>query len=46
MEEALARYRPDRMENGWNTLPDGEEVYYIGTPSAGLWTTYEKLYNR
>ena len=25
------------------TLPYGEEVYFISTPSAGLWTTKEKL---
>ena len=34
------------MKNGFNTLPDGEEVYYIRTPSAGLWSTREKLYDR
>ena len=41
--EALARYSPERMKEGWNTLPDGEEVFYISTPSAGLWSTEAKL---
>ena len=31
------------MKNGFNVMPDGEEVYFISTPSAGLWTTAEKL---
>jgi hypothetical protein len=31
------------MKEGWNTMPDGEEVFYISTPSAGLWSTKEKL---
>jgi hypothetical protein len=31
------------MQEGWNTMPDGEEVYYIRTPSAGLWSTRAKL---
>jgi len=33
------------MKEGWNTMPDGEEVFYISTPSAGLWATREKLDN-
>jgi len=40
-----ARYSPSTMKEGWNTMPDGEEVYYISTPSAGLWSTKEKLHN-
>ncbi len=38
-----ARYHPDRMKYGFNTMPDGETVYYIATPSAGLWSTRERL---
>jgi len=45
LNEMLARYSPTTMKEGWNTMPDGEEVYYISTPSAGLWTTKEKLHN-
>jgi nickel-dependent lactate racemase len=41
--QALERYSPARLKNGFNTLPDGEEIYFISTPSAGLWTTKEKL---
>ncbi len=33
------------MSEGWNTMPDGEEVFYISTPSAGLWSTKAKLEN-
>jgi nickel-dependent lactate racemase len=36
--EALDRYHPEKLRNGFNTLPDGEEIYFISTPSAGLWT--------
>lgn len=42
-QEALRRYNPGTLKNGFNTLPDGEEVYFISTPSAGLWTTKDKL---
>jgi nickel-dependent lactate racemase len=38
-------YNPARMKEGWNTMPGGEEVFYISTPSAGLWSTNAKLNN-
>ncbi len=41
--DTLKRYPIDKMKEGWNTMPDGEEVFYISTPSAGLWSTREKL---
>lgn len=44
IREAQARYA--NMKEGWNTLPDGEEVFYISTPSAGLWAAKEKLGDR
>ena len=46
LEETLKRYNPETMKNGFNVMPDGEEVYFISTPSAGLWSTKEKLENR
>ncbi|MCP3967606.1 MAG: DUF2088 domain-containing protein [Lentisphaerae bacterium] len=45
-EETIRRYDPTKMKTGFNVMPDGEEVYFISTPSAGLWSTEEKLYNR
>jgi nickel-dependent lactate racemase len=42
----LARYRIDTLQEGWNTLADGERFFFIPTPSAGLWATREKLYDR
>lgn len=46
LDDALARYSPDVMKDGWNTMPDGERVFYISTPSAGLWATRDKLAQR
>ena len=43
--EMQKRYLPEVMQEGWNTMPDGEEVFYISTPSAGLWATKKKLDN-
>jgi nickel-dependent lactate racemase len=43
LAEMQTRYAPEKMTEGWNAMPDGEEVFYISTPSAGLWTTEAKL---
>ncbi len=33
----LKRYDPGKMKDGFNILPDGEEVFYISNPALGLW---------
>jgi nickel-dependent lactate racemase len=42
-KKALELYPPDKLKNGFNTLSSGEEIYFISTPSAGLWSTKEKM---
>lgn len=44
VEEALAKYPQDRMEDGFTKAPDGEEVFYISNPALGLWASEEKFY--
>ncbi len=44
--ETLERYAPGRMAEGWNTMPDGERVFFISTPSAGLWATKARMGDR
>ena len=46
IKAAISRYQPDGRKQGWNTTADGEKFYFIPTPSAGLWATREKLFNR
>ena len=41
--ETLKRYPIDTLKEGFNTMPDGEEIFYISTPSAGLWSTKQRL---
>ena len=36
-DEISKRYDPHTLKEGWNTLPDGEEIYFVGTPALGLW---------
>jgi len=41
LSEALAIYDPAKLTNGFNTLENGEEIFYISNPALGLWT-YEE----
>ena len=42
-DEMVKRYDPEKLEYGYNTLPDGEEVYFIPNPALGLWINKEKF---
>ena len=30
-------YNPDELKDGFNTLKNGEEIYYISNPAVSLW---------
>ena len=35
--EAIKLYDPAVLKDGYNTLPSGDEIYYISNPALGLW---------
>lgn len=37
------RYDPYQLKDGFNTMPDGEEIYYISNPALGLWSFKERF---
>lgn len=37
VDEALAKYPCRDWENGWHTLPDGEEIYFVANAALGMW---------
>jgi hypothetical protein len=37
LPEMTRRYDPSQLQDGWNTLPDGERFFYISNPALGLW---------
>ena len=39
------RYDPAMLQDGWNTLPDGERFFYISNPALGLWA-YRGMFSR
>ncbi len=42
-DEMAARYNPETLKDGFNTQPDGEEIFYISNPALGLWAYKEKF---
>jgi len=39
----LKRYDPKRLKDGFNQLPDGEEIFYISNPAIGLWAHRDRF---
>ena len=36
-DEIIKKYDPNKLKYGWNTLDDGEEIFFIPNPALGLW---------
>ena len=45
LAEMTARYNPAVLKDGFNTLPDGEDIFYISNPALGLWALKSKFKN-
>lgn len=43
IEEISAIYNPAFLKDGFNTLPDGEKVFYISNPAIGLWAYKDRF---
>ncbi|HWQ07010.1 MAG TPA: lactate racemase domain-containing protein [Feifaniaceae bacterium] len=43
VNEMLRRYDPAKLSYGYNTLPDGEEIFFIPNPALGLWIDRERF---
>ncbi len=42
-EEAIKIYNPEELVDGYNTLANGEEIYYISNPALGLWSSRDRF---
>jgi nickel-dependent lactate racemase len=43
IDMALQKYKPHHLKEGFNLLPDGEEIYYISSPALGLWAYKDRF---
>jgi len=37
LSKMLERYDPTTLVDGFNTMADGETIFYISNPALGLW---------
>ncbi|HET9570510.1 MAG TPA: lactate racemase domain-containing protein [Bacteroidales bacterium] len=44
IDEVTSLYDPSKLHDGYNTLPNGEEIYFISNPALGLWA-YKDRFN-
>jgi hypothetical protein len=43
LKKMMKKYDPVKLKDGFNTMSDGEEIFYISNPATGLWSSKEKL---
>jgi nickel-dependent lactate racemase len=43
LDDMLKLYNPEKLNDGWNTMPDGEEIFYISNPGLGLWAYRDRF---
>jgi nickel-dependent lactate racemase len=45
LPEMLKKYNPDKLQNGFNVMADGEKIFFISNPGLGLWA-YKNRFNQ
>jgi len=43
LDEMIQRYNPEKLVDGFNTMSNGEEVFYISNPALGLWAHRDRF---
>ncbi|ASB47869.1 lactate racemase domain-containing protein [Alkalitalea saponilacus] len=43
LKEMMKLYDPEKLKDGFNTMPDGEEIFYISNPAVGLWAHEDRF---
>lgn len=43
IDQMMRKYPPSELKEGFNTLPGGEEVFYISNPALGLWAFKDRF---
>lgn len=44
LETMIEKYNPAKLKDGFNSMDDGEEIFYVSNPALGLWASREKFY--
>ncbi len=45
LNEMLEKYNPNKLEDGYNKMADGEEIFFVSNPALGLWASTDRFNN-
>ena len=43
LAEMIKKYDPEKLQDGYNKMPDGENIFFISNPALGLWAWKNKF---
>ncbi|MCX7876479.1 MAG: lactate racemase domain-containing protein [Melioribacteraceae bacterium] len=43
LRKMMNKYNPEILKDGFNILPNGEEIFYISNPALGLWSFKDRF---
>jgi nickel-dependent lactate racemase len=43
LNEMTRKYDPEKLKDGFNTMHDGEKIFYISNPALGLWAYQDRF---
>jgi len=43
LDEMTKKYNPENLVDGFNKMPDGEEIFFISNPALGLWASKNRF---
>ena len=43
LDSMMGKYNPESLRDGFNTLADGEEIFYVSNPGLGLWACRDRF---
>jgi hypothetical protein len=43
IDDIMKNYHFDELKDGYNTLPDGDKIYFISNPALGLWAHKDRF---
>ena len=45
LDEMSVKYNSNNLEDGYNKMPDGEEIFFVSNPALGLWASKDRFSN-
>ncbi len=43
LDAMMKKYSPNELKDGFNTMPDGEKIFFIFNPAVGLWAHKDRF---